>query len=192
MADYECDKVKIWQKNSRFGTWWLLFGNGHGVCYILGQTNIKYSINFKKYTIMITTRNNQYWLPEVFNDFFNNDFVSKKNATSPAINVVEKENEYDVQYAAPGMTKDDFKVSLDEEQNLVVELEKAEQKEDDNNGVFLRREFSFSNFQQKLILPEDVDHEKISASVANGVLTVVLPKKNAEEQKKEVKMIEIQ
>lgn len=90
------------------------------------------------------------------------------------------------------MTKDDFKVSLDEEQNLVVELEKAEQKEDDNNGVFLRREFSFSNFQQKLILPEDVDHEKISASVANGVLTVVLPKKNAEEQKKEVKMIEIQ
>ena len=97
-----------------------------------------------------------------------------------------------MQYAAPGMTKDDFKVSLDEEQNLVVELEKAEQKEDDNNGVFLRREFSFSNFQQKLILPEDVDHEKISASVANGVLTVVLPKKNAEEQKKEVKMIEIQ
>ena len=97
-----------------------------------------------------------------------------------------------MQYAAPGMTKDDFKVSLDEEQNLVVELEKTEQKEDDNNGVFLRREFSFSNFQQKLILPEDVDHEKISASVANGVLTVVLPKKNAEEQKKEVKMIEIQ
>lgn len=48
MADYECSKVKIWQKNSRFGTWWLLFGNGHGVCYILGQTNIKYSINFKK------------------------------------------------------------------------------------------------------------------------------------------------
>ena len=141
---------------------------------------------------MITTRNNQYWLPEVFNDFFNNDFVSKKNATSPAINVVEKENEYDVQYAAPGMTKDDFKVSLDEEQNLVVELGKTEQMEDDNNGVFLRREFSFSNFQQKLILPEDVDHEKISASVANGVLTVVLPKKNAEEQKKEVKMIEIQ
>ena len=74
----------------------------------------------------------------------------------------------------------------------MVELEKTEQKEDDNNGVFLRREFSFSNFQQKLILPEDVDHEKISASVANGVLTVVLPKKNAEEQKKEVKMIEIQ
>ena len=116
---------------------------------------------------------------------------------SPAINVVEKDNEYDVEYAAPGMTKDDFKVSLDEEQNLVVELTKKEESTTDDKenkskkGVYLRREFSYSNFQQKMILPDDVDHEKISASVENGVLTVVLPKKNAEEQKKEVKMIDI-
>lgn len=145
---------------------------------------------------MITTRRNQYWLPEVFNDLFNNDFISKSHTTSPAINVVEKETEYDVQYAAPGMTKDDFKVSLDEERNLVVEMNKKEETSDENQdkneGVYLRREFSFSNFQQKLILPDDVNLDKISASVAHGVLTVVLPKKNAEEQKKEVKMIEIQ
>lgn len=121
----------------------------------------------------------------------------KTNTTSPAINVVEKDNEYDVEYAAPGMTKDDFKVSLDEEQNLVVELTKKEESTTDDKenkskkGVYLRREFSYSNFQQKMILPDDVDHEKISASVENGVLTVVLPKKNAEEQKKEVKMIDI-
>lgn len=140
---------------------------------------------------MMTTRRNQYWLPEVFNDFFNGEFLPKANTTSPAINVVEKDNEYDVEYAAPGMTKDDFKVSLDEEQNLVVEMEKKEQTTEENAGMYLRREFSFSNFQQKLILPEDVDHDKIGASVANGVLTVVLPKKKAEEMKKEVKMIEI-
>lgn len=95
------------------------------------------------------------------------------------------------------MTKDDFKVSLDEVQNLVVELTKKEESSTDDKenkskkGVYLRREFSYSNFQQKMILPDDVDHEKISASVENGVLTVVLPKKNAEEQKKEVKMIDI-
>ena len=141
----------------------------------------------------IISNSNQGFFPSVFNDFFNDNWLMPQyHRTSPAINVTEDEKEFRVEVAAPGMTKDDFKVSLDEEQNLVVELEKAEQKEDDNNGVFLRREFSFSNFQQKLILPEDVDHEKISASVANGVLTVVLPKKNAEEQKKEVKMIEIQ
>lgn len=146
---------------------------------------------------MMTTRKNQYWLPEVFNDLFDNEFLAKSSTTAPAINVIEKENEYDVQYAAPGMTKDDFKVSLDEEQNLVVEMCKKEEKAEDNdksdkkNGVYLRREFSYSNFQQKLILPDDVDHEKISASVENGVLTVTLPKLNPEEQKKEVKMIEI-
>lgn len=141
---------------------------------------------------MMTTRRNQYWLPEVFNDLFDNEFMTKSNTTSPAINVVEKENEYDVQYAAPGMTKDDVKVSLDKEQNLVVEMAKKEESSDKKDGVYLRREFTVSNFQQKLILPDDVDHDKIGASVANGVLTVVLPKKKAEEQKKEVKMIEVQ
>lgn len=146
---------------------------------------------------MMTTRRNQYWLPEVFNDLFDNEFLAKSSTTSPAINVIEKENEYNVQYAAPGMTKDDFKVSLDEEQNLVVEMSKQEEKTEDNekkekkDGVYLRREFSYSNFQQKLILPDDVDHEKISASVENGVLTVTLPKLKPEEQKKEVKMIEV-
>ena len=127
---------------------------------------------------MMTTQRNQYWLPEVFNDLFDNEFLTKTNTTSPAINVVEKDNEYDVEYAAPGMTKKE-ESSTDDKENK------------SKKGVYLRREFSYSNFQQKMILPDDVDHEKISASVENGVLTVVLPKKNAEEQKKEVKMIDI-
>ena len=141
--------------------------------------------------------NNQNWLPNFFNDFFDNDWMARTNATAPAINVLENEKSYDIELAAPGMTKDDFKVSLDEEQNLVVELTKKEESTTDDKenkskkGVYLRREFSYSNFQQKMILPDDVDHEKICASVENGVLTVVLPKKNAEEQKKEVKMIDI-
>ena len=81
---------------------------------------------------MMATQRNQYWLPEVFNDLFDNEFLTKTNTTSPAINVVEKDNEYDVEYAAPGMTKDDFKVSLDEEQNLVVELTKKEESTTDD------------------------------------------------------------
>ena len=146
---------------------------------------------------MMATHNNQNWLPNFFNDFFDNDWMARTNATAPAINVLENEKSYDIELAAPGMTKDDFKVSLDEEQNLVVELTKKEESTTDDKenkskkGVYLRREFSYSNFQQKMILPDDVDHEKICASVENGVLTVVLPKKNAEEQKKEVKMIDI-
>ena len=77
---------------------------------------------------MITRRNNQTWLPDVFNDFFDTDYLPKANATAPAINVIEKDNEYDVEVAAPGMTKDDFKVSLDEDENLVIAFEKKDKK----------------------------------------------------------------
>ena len=142
---------------------------------------------------MITTRNNQYWLPEVFNDFFNNDFVSKKNATSPAINVVEKENEYDVQYAAPGMTKEDFHIHIGEDNELVINMEKKSQDQEENKEKkYLRREFSYSQFEQSLILPDNVEKERISAGVTDGVLTITRPKMTPEEKKQSQRVIEIQ
>ena len=142
---------------------------------------------------MITRRNTQNWLPDVFNDFFNTDYLPKVNVTAPAINVIERPNEYDVEVAAPGMTKDDFKVSLDEDENLVIALEKEEKKEqNDNDAHYLRREFSYTQYHQALILPDDVDKEKISASVNNGVLTVILPKVTQEELQKQAKVIAIQ
>ena len=142
---------------------------------------------------MLIPRRNENWLPDVFNTLFDTDIMPKFNAIAPAINVIEKEGEYDVELAAPGMTKEDFKVTLDEEENLVVALEKKteEKEEDKETGHYLRREFSYTKFHQTLLLPEDVDREKIAASVENGVLTVVLPKKSAQELKKETKVIEI-
>ncbi len=145
--------------------------------------------------MMLLARRNSNWLPGVFNDFFDTDFLPKANATAPAINVIEREREYAVELAAPGMTKEDFKVSLDEDENLVVDLEKkVEKTEEDekNKGQYLRREFSYTQFHQSLILPEDVDRDKITASVDNGVLSVILPKKSAQELRKETKLIEIQ
>ena len=142
---------------------------------------------------MITRRNNQNWLPDVFNDFFYNDYLPKASTTAPAINVIEKDKEYDVEVAAPGMTNTDLKVSLDEDENLVIALEKeqkTEKKEDE--GHYLRREFSYTQFHQALILPDDVDKEKISASVDNGVLTVILPKVSQEDLQKQAKVIDIQ
>ena len=82
---------------------------------------------------MLLARRNQNWLPDVFNTLFDTDIMPKFNATAPAINVIEKENEYDVELAAPGMTKDDFKVTLDEEDNLVVALEKKEETTDEED-----------------------------------------------------------
>ena len=69
-------------------------------------------------------RNNQAWLPDIFNDFFDTNWMERMNATAPAINVLENENGYELELAAPGMTKDDFNVHLDEDGNLVIEMEK--------------------------------------------------------------------
>ena len=117
------------------------------------------------------------WIPTVFNDLFYNDLMPKVNQTAPAINVKESDKAYTVELAAPGMKKEDFNVHINDEGNLVVKLEsKQEHKEEDKNTRYLRREFSYSKFEQTLILPDDVKKDAISAKVDNGVLTVELPK----------------
>ena len=137
--------------------------------------------------------NNQNWLPSMFNDFFDNDWMLKANATAPAINVIESDNDYKVEVAAPGMTKEDFNIHLSEDNELVISMEKkSENKEEDKtNRKYLRREFSYSKFQQALILPDDVEKERISANVTDGVLTIELPKRTLEEKQKANRVIEI-
>lgn len=126
------------------------------------------------------TRNN--WLPEVFNDFFNNSDMNRVSATAPAINVLENEQSYVVELAAPGLTKDDFDVNINADGDLTIRMEKHA-KENDAQGRYLRREFAYAKYEQTLILPDDVDKEKIAARVADGILTVTLPKMNEREGK---------
>ena len=141
---------------------------------------------------MMPVRRSQNWLPSIFNDFFDNEWMVKANATAPAINVIETEKAYKVELAAPGMTKEDFNVRIDEENNLVISMEKkTENKEEKKNGRYLRREFSYSKFQQTMILPENVDKDHISAQVENGVLNIELPKLSEEEVKKPDRTIEV-
>ena len=123
---------------------------------------------------MMRTNN---WIPAVFNDLFNTEFLPKTNCTAPAINVKESDKAYIVELAAPGMKKEDFHVHINDEGNLVVKMEsKTEKKDEDKNTRYLRREFSYSKFEQTLILPDDVKRDAISAKVEHGVLTVELPK----------------
>ncbi len=142
---------------------------------------------------MTPVRRNQNWVPSIFNDFFDNDWVIKANATAPAINVIENEKDYRIELAAPGMSKEDFNIKLDEDNNLVISMEKKNEnkEEDKKNGRYLRREFSYSKFQQTMILPDDVNKDAISASVEHGVLTVDLPKVTPEAAQKAEKHIEI-
>ena len=142
---------------------------------------------------MMPTRKyyNQNWLPSIFNDFFDNNWMEKANATAPAINVVESDKDYKVEVAVPGMTKEDFNIHLGDENELVISMEKKVEKEDKENKKYLRREFSYTKFQQSLYLPDNVDKEKITANVANGVLTIELPKYSQEEKAKINRVIEI-
>lgn len=116
------------------------------------------------------------WMPNVFNDFFDTDFMPRINATAPAINVIETEKDYKVELAAPGMRKDDFQVHINNEGNLSIKMESKKENEQKEKGRYLRREFSYSKYEQTLILPDDVEKDKISAKVTDGVLTVTLPK----------------
>ncbi len=140
--------------------------------------------------MMPVSRNNQTWLPDVFNDFFNNDWMIPAKATAPAINVMEDEKNYKIELAAPGMVKEDFKISVDEDNNLVISMEKKHEtkdehkKEEKKNMRYWRREFNYSKFQQAISLPDNIRKENISAKMENGLLTVTLPKITEEEKAK--------
>ena len=141
---------------------------------------------------MVPVKTNQNWLPSIFNDSFDNEWMARANATAPAINVIENEKDYKVELAAPGMTKNDFKVSVDESNNLVICMEKKdEKKEEKKDKKYLRREFSYSKFQQTILLPENVEKDKISAKVEHGILSIEIPKMKEEEKQKTFKAIEV-
>ena len=118
----------------------------------------------------LARRNSETWLPDIFNDFFDTNWMARTNATAPAINVLEHDDKYELELAAPGLTKDDFK-------NLSINMEKKQEENGEKkHGHYLRREFSYSQYQQIMTLPEDADREHIDAKVENGVLTVNIPK----------------
>ena len=140
-------------------------------------------------------RQNANWLPSIFNDFFNDEWFPMRAAVSaaPAINVKESDKNYEIEMAVPGMTKEDFRVHVNDKDQLVVSVEKKnEKKEEDKSSKFLRREFNYTRFEQALLFPENVDREKIKKKVCSGVLHIVLPKLEEIPTKEPTRVIEIQ
>lgn len=122
-------------------------------------------------------KNSEEWLPAVFNDFFGNEWLKKSSVSTPAVNIKETPTNFNVEVAAPGLTKDDFKITITEDHHLVVTVQKNDKKEEkDEKGKYLRREFAYTQFQQTMILPDNVDTDKIEAKVENGVLDIDIPK----------------
>ena len=127
---------------------------------------------------MLPIRKTQAWLPEIlFNDWFNDSvFSGQRTMTSPALNILEKENGFRVELAAPGMEKESFKIDINKENQLVISAEKKTESEE-NKERFLRKEFAYIQFVKTITLPDSVDKDAITASYENGILGVEIPKK---------------
>ncbi|MBQ8387213.1 MAG: Hsp20/alpha crystallin family protein [Paludibacteraceae bacterium] len=135
------------------------------------------------------------WLPSIFNDFFNDEWFPMRavSAAVPAINVKESEKAFEIEMAVPGMTKEDFRVHVNDKDQLVVSVEKKhESKEEDKSAKYLRREFNYTRFEQALLLPENVNRDAITAKVCSGVLKIELPKVETLPEKEPTRVIEIQ
>ena len=134
-------------------------------------------------------RRNQEFMPTLFNELMNwNDTTY----STPRMNIMETKDNYKLELCIPGLTKDDVKLSIDQEGNLVVEMTKETKNEEKNNDVrYLRHEFSVEHFRQTVMLPEDIHKEQISAKVENGILDIVIPKVTVEEKKQAMQTIEI-
>lgn len=132
------------------------------------------------------------WLPSIFNDFFGNEWVERQRQSSPAMNIIETEKEYKVEFAAPGLTSKDFRIDLHDDNRLTVSMDKkTDGGEKDSEGRYLRREFSHTSFRQSMILPDDVNKEAIAARVEDGILTVEIPKMPEEHKTPVSKQIEV-
>ena len=141
---------------------------------------------------MLPVMNSNSWFPTVFDDFFNSEWMPKMKATAPAVNVKEDAKAYTMEVAVPGIKKEFCRVNINADGNLDIAIEnKMEHKEEDKKQHYLRREFSYSNYQQTYVLPDDIVKDEIVAKVDDGVLTITMPKVSKQEVKKIQRQIDI-
>ncbi len=151
--------------------------------------------------LVVRRNNSSNWLNDwLDNTLFNTEATSQVRTTAPAINVKETCDEYIMEVAVPGLKKEWVRINLTNEGLLHMAIEnKMEHKEEekecgcrrDRHERYLRHEFSYGNYEQSYTLPDDVERDNISASVADGILTIVIPKITPEKEAKVMKNIEV-
>lgn len=137
-------------------------------------------------------------LPDLMENFFGRDLFDMANIASPggtlpAVNILETKDDFRVEVAAPGMKRDDFKVKLDNNILVISSERSPEQDQTGRNGEeqeYTRREFNYQSFQRSFTLPQTVMGEKIVAKYVDGVLHILIPKKE-EAKKKPAREIEV-
>ena len=129
-------------------------------------------------------------MPLLFDDFFNRDIFnwgltnfSNTNTTIPGVNIKETPDNFEVEVAAPGMSKKDFRIELDGNM-LTISSERSNEQEDKEDEKYTRKEFSYQSFYRTFNLPKEVvDENKIEAKYDNGLLRLLIPKKEEAKQK---------
>lgn len=140
---------------------------------------------------MMIARRNQDLMPSLINELMNwNNMLGEEHTSTPKMNVTESNADFRVEMCVPGLKKEDLTINLDNNNNLVIRMVKTEEKKEDGRK-YLRREFGGMQFNQTLVLPENVKKEAITAKVENGILSVTLPKLTEDEKDGLMRMIEI-
>lgn len=126
------------------------------------------------------------FVPSFVDEFFGKDFLAgffedKTGVTMPAVNILETKDEFKLEIAAPGLSRIDYSVKV--ENNVLTISSEKEEKKEEKETRFMRREFSYSSFSRSFTLPQSVDAEKINASYNEGILTVTIPKKEEAKEK---------
>ncbi len=141
----------------------------------------------------VTTRPNSSFpgmIDEVFKRVRMDNAALEYTHAVPAVNVVEAEGKFEVHLAAPGLEKQDFQISVDKDL-LVISVEKEKKAESGEEGRWIRKEFAIDSFKRTFHLDKHIDADHIEAGYAQGILTVILPKKQ-ENVQKTTRLIEIQ
>lgn len=118
--------------------------------------------------------------PTFFNDVFDRFLTDEKVTWMPSVNITERENEFKIDLAVPGLDKKDFNIEI-ENNMLVVSGERKEEKVEEKDKV-TKREFHYGSFKRSFTLPEIADAEKVNANYNNGVLTINIAKKEEAKQ----------
>jgi len=130
-------------------------------------------------------RINRNYVPAYWDDFFNdrvfnNNSPAQRKNISPAVNIIEADNEFKIEVAVPGLTRNDFNIEVEDDVLNILSVEK--ETKEDKMPNYTRREFNFSSFKRSFQLPETIDQDQIQASHKEGVLTITLVKKEEEVQ----------
>jgi HSP20 family protein len=124
--------------------------------------------------------------PSLVEEFFNGDLLprfldAESRQSLPAVNIIEGKDDYRIEVAAPGLRKEDFRINLDN--NVLTVSSEREEKKESNEEKVMRKEFNYYSFSRSFTLPQTVDSEKIQASHKDGILHIIIPKRDEARQK---------